>query len=229
MNFQKQLEYLYFNGSELSTFSPTDCFAGMKNLEELILQNNKISYLPDGMFDNLSKLRYLDLDNNNISDLSEICTNLPQLFHLSLSHNLLTTISLTDCFAGMINLEELALMNNEISYLPNGMFANLSKLRYLDLDYNIISDPSGLCTDLPQLYRLSLRHNALTIFRLRDCFAEMFSLEVLDLRDNNMSQLPAGMFDNLLQLRIVHLDNNNISDPGICTNLHLFTNIEFKQ
>ena len=62
----KQLKWLVLSRNKLTTLSPTDCFAGMDNLEELDLSNNEISYLPDGIFANLSQLTALDLNNNNI-------------------------------------------------------------------------------------------------------------------------------------------------------------------
>ena len=225
----KQLKQLILKRNKLTTLIPTDCLAGMDYLIKLDLRDNEISYLPYGIFANLSQLRDLYLDNNNISDLSGICTDLPRLSHLSLNHNFLTTVSPTHCFAGMNHLEVLDLRNNDIVYLPDGICANLSQLKYLDLDNNNISDLSRICTNLPRLIQLSLRHNALTTLCPMDCFSGMDYLEVLDLRDNEISQLPNGIFANLSQLKYLYLDNNKISDPkGICTNLPLLQSLRLR-
>ena len=131
----KQLKWLFLTRNKLKTVNPTDCFAGMDNLEILDLSSNEISNLPDGIFANLSKLRYLYLDNNDISDPSGICTNLPVLKRLTLSNNQILAIP-ENCFQHFKNLEFLDISCNRISDLSMKLIAPLTLMKYINASSN---------------------------------------------------------------------------------------------
>ena len=63
-------------------------FDGLSNLEFLFLQENELSALPDGVFDNLSSLEYLHLYENDLSALPDgVFDGLSNLYELNLSGN----------------------------------------------------------------------------------------------------------------------------------------------
>ena len=71
-----------------------------------------ITSLSSEDFGGLSKLKYIRLDNNKLSNLPE------------------------DVFAGLSNIRALALRHNQLSSLPEDIFVRLSKLEYLHLGNN---------------------------------------------------------------------------------------------
>ena len=99
------------SGQGIKSLSSGD-FNGLSNLEDLYLDNNRLSSLPADVFAGLSNLQYLDLYSNNLS-------NLP-----------------ANIFADLSNLQNLDLYSNKLSSLPANVFAGLSNLQDLFLDRN---------------------------------------------------------------------------------------------
>ena len=80
-----------------------------------------------------SKLKILDLRNNQLVTLPESFGNLQELIMLNLDGNRLTT--LPESFGNLQELEDLSLNGNRLTALPESL-GNLHALRYLNLDYN---------------------------------------------------------------------------------------------
>ena len=118
---------LGLSGNNLSSL-PQGIFQGLSNLQTLRLEENNLSSLPQGIFQGLSNLQSLQLYNNNLSSL-------PQ-----------------GIFQGLSNLEELTLHNNNLSSLPQGIFQGLSNLRRLLLQNNNLSSLPELPSSLTGLY-----------------------------------------------------------------------------
>uniref|UniRef100_A0A3Q2V4I5 Toll-like receptor 22 n=1 Tax=Haplochromis burtoni TaxID=8153 RepID=A0A3Q2V4I5_HAPBU len=105
----------------------------MTQLRSLILQNNELSELPVAV-QGLTTLEVYDLSINDISELyCPYFWNLTSLTILDLSHNHISYIF--DC-----TLEFLYLKNNELINLFQGVFSNLSSLRYLNLDVRMCNN-----------------------------------------------------------------------------------------
>ena len=193
-------------------------FQYFQQLLHLDLSHNRISVLREGIFSNLSHLRDLHLNNNNISDPSGIRANLSQLQYLDLSCN-----QVADLPDGIFNnLPQLIYQNlsyNSIAILPDGIFDNLPRLTQLILNNNNISYPGGISANLTSLKYLVLNNNQLSVLP-EGLFQYFQQLLYLDLSNNRISVLREGIFSNLSLLYYLHLNNNNISDPtGICADL----------
>ena len=127
------------------------------NLRIINLADNRISHVEYGTFNGLNHLAHLLLDNNRIDDISLLFSRLISLTHLSLSSNKITSI-IASHFP--LNLQEINLSKNKISYVGLSIFYNLRKLKKVDLSYNRL-DPElsksclrvrpGLATK-PELY-----------------------------------------------------------------------------
>jgi Leucine-rich repeat (LRR) protein len=63
-------------------FISAGMFASFANLSTLILREKAISIIPDGVFDGLTQLRYLDLSGNKLTVVS------PQTFGVELRHQI---------------------------------------------------------------------------------------------------------------------------------------------
>ena len=83
----KKLIASNINIKELSA----DFFNNFNRLEWLDLSNNNISELPDSI-DNLKVLKFLYLYNNKFNEIPEFVTHLPNLRELNLSENYITKI-----------------------------------------------------------------------------------------------------------------------------------------
>ena len=163
--FFESLKKLYLHFNKLSNL-PENIFENLIKLEWLDLQNNNLSTLPEKIFDNLVKLKWLDLSYNNIEDLPEnIFENLIKLELLGLQNNNLSTLP-EKILDNLVNLEDLGLLGNKLSSLPEKILDNLVNLEWLSLSRNNL-------TNLPE-----------------NIFEKLINLEDLYLSNNNLSTLP---------------------------------------
>jgi Leucine-rich repeat (LRR) protein len=132
-------------------------FSNLINLETIILNKNKLQFLPD--FSKLKKLCDLDaylnrirkmpsgidssqnltrinLTFNHLQDLGNEIYNCTNLTSLKLKHNSLS--KLEPEIKNLTNLTDLNLDNNEIDDVPDE-FINLVKLKKLSFNYNSIN------------------------------------------------------------------------------------------
>lgn len=82
----------------------------------LYLQNNEIRTLPEDLFDTLPKLMYLDIRDNQLTDIPKTIKNHQCLSHLLLQNNKLT--SLPNELGTVTNLKVLQLNGNPLMYPP---------------------------------------------------------------------------------------------------------------
>ncbi|XP_016106383.1 lumican-like [Sinocyclocheilus grahami] len=152
-------------------------------IKYLYLQNNLIEEIKAGVFDNVTDLRWLVLDNNNItSDKIQAGTidKLSKLEKLLFSYNKLTKPP------GPLSksLDELKLISNQLSSFPA----------------NTLSGMENLTT-------IHLSENKLTTESITGAFKGLKSLVLLDVSENKLKKLPSGVPPSLLML---YADNNDI-------------------
>nr|XP_032820774.1 LOW QUALITY PROTEIN: leucine-rich repeat transmembrane protein FLRT3-like [Petromyzon marinus] len=131
-----------------------------RGLEELRLDDNRISRIPDRIFGQLTYLSRLALDGNILGDASISASSfsgLPSLTELSLARNVLTTVP---THLPMLGLQKLILQDNQISRLPPGVFYGLKQLQRIDLSGNGLRSLSqGSFNGLESLSHLSACNN----------------------------------------------------------------------
>ncbi|XP_007500988.2 toll-like receptor 7 [Monodelphis domestica] len=218
-------------------------FAGLKNLVEIDFRCNcvpvrlgpkdrictKRPNIDSGSFRNLTKLKSLYLDANQ---LSEIPLDLPsslQLLSLEANHIFsITRENLTD----LVNLEILYLGQNcyfrnpcnDSFSIEKDAFQSLRNLTLLSLKANnLTAVPTVLPSSLTELY---LHNNNIQRFK-KDDFHNLYQLQILDLSGNcprcfnvpfpcipcpNNSPLVihGGAFDSLSELKILRLHSNSL-------------------
>jgi hypothetical protein len=150
-----------------------------KDITELIIISERLTDEDILPLRHLTNLTYLDLDGNNITDIS-LLAGLTKLEHLDLQGNRIRDIS---PLAGLINLEYLTLWDNVITDISP--LEGLTKLETLDLDNNIIRDISAL-SGLVNLEYLYLWDNLIEDI---SPLAGLTNLRTLDLDENNISDL----------------------------------------
>ena len=126
-------------------------FDDLVALGQLDLANNQLVTLPSGLLEHTAPLHRLELQNNKLMSLeADVFRTLASLATLYLDDNELTMLS-SDVFKivdpmdntaliGNPTLRTLYLQNNQLSSLPDGIFAGLPTLEILDLRDNELSD-----------------------------------------------------------------------------------------
>ncbi|XP_029133006.1 podocan isoform X1 [Labrus bergylta] len=206
-----QLETLNLQNNWLTTDGIQDeGFEMLEQLAYLYLANNKLTsapiVLPPSLvsadfaanqltkifpytFGHKPKLRSVYLHNNKLSD-----AGLPE--HMFNASDNLEILTMSSNFLRVVprnlpsSLYRLHLKSNKLEKIPAGAFDNLSNLRELYLQNNLLSN-EGMDNET---------------------FSQLSSLECLDLSNNNLSVVPKGLPRNLV---LLHLEKNSIrSIPG---------------
>lgn len=178
-----------------------------ETLTELVLNGNRVTSVPNGVFTKLSRLIYLYLEDNKIEMLRY------------------------DAFQGLVSLHKLMLMRNRVTTIEPATFKNLTALRILDLSHNSINDlHNSTFTELTALKELNLARNKITEASFADLpstlnflYLDDNDIETLEegsfvrtprlslsLTGNRISSITRGAFD-LPTLRDLYLNNNNLT------------------
>ena len=133
-------------------------FLGMAGMTVLILDDNGLSALPEGLLAGSPKLRVLRLRGNRFETLPAL-GSAPALIELDLTNNLLAELP-AEAFADLPALGYLYLGGNQIEALPADLLADTEALRILELQDNALEAlPEGLFADVPKLVSLQLQGN----------------------------------------------------------------------
>lgn len=163
---------------------------------ELDLNNTELTTLTERikMLPNLQKM---DLGNNRIKEIPSSIGDLKNLTFLNLTNNDLFANSLPDSFSDLTALESLGLGSNKIGF--NGVIGT-------DVVTGFGKIPPGI-TSLENLKVLSLANNELTDAAIPDEFWNLNKLERLQLNGNSLSFLP-DRISELVHLKYLWLQGN---------------------
>uniref|UniRef100_A0A0N5ASA3 LRRCT domain-containing protein n=1 Tax=Syphacia muris TaxID=451379 RepID=A0A0N5ASA3_9BILA len=183
-----------------------------KNLqpESITLAYNHISDIHANAFQYVQdRLQKLNLNNNQITSFPILAlSNLQQLFYLSLQNNLISAVDTANFKeAKLRKLRYLHLDNNQIEYLPNGSLSNLP-LHVLTISNNRITTVSP--SALPKtLWFLDLKNNDIQEIPYH-ALNEIASLKTLDLEGNNITEINVRMNNEFKNPVNLLLKNNKI-------------------
>ncbi|MEE6515739.1 hypothetical protein FKM82_024758 [Ascaphus truei] len=203
---------------------PTALYCDGRNLKYLpyvparvkyaYFQNNQISAVPDGAFDNATGLVWLALHGNQLlSDKvgRKIFSKLRGLERLYLQHNNLTRIP-----SGLPrSLRELHLSSNQLPRVPSNALEGLENLTALYLHENQIQEVGSALRGLKSLVHLDLSNNQLR--KLPDSLPN--SLEQLYMEYNQLSALPVDYFKAYPKLQYVRISHNRLTNEGVPGNM----------
>ncbi|GAB6024281.1 TOLL-like receptor [Chamberlinius hualienensis] len=204
------LQYLYINKNSLTSIKNSD-LVNCKELGLLDLSFNKISHIEDNVFDQLTNLYSLFLNNNKLTTISPTFGKL-SVYELKLDNNLLTEINMLDF---SINLKYLDAKQNLITQVS----ANLSNLHIKEIKLPFNKIKSLDIIELPMtLEVINVQHNNIKHFSVE--YVEPNRLRDIFLTDNNIQIVPNDGFD----ARNYHIMNN----PLVCSceNSWLFSDSE---
>ncbi len=196
---------LHLNNKELTDLIGFDEIPGITALEELRLDDNKLTTLTENIFHGLTHLMLLELTHNELATLPE------NIFH------------------GLTSLRWLFLANNQFSELPENIFGGLNELEDLNLYNNHLTTlPANIFHDLHALKRLHLEVNQLAALP-NNIFHGLVSLETLNLNGNQLTTFQENTFYDLTALRDLSLWNNPIplTEAQLRKKLHLPHKVEY--
>jgi len=183
---------------------------GLSQLTQLLLSSNQITKLPDYGFPRLTSLRYLKLNNNNLTNLTSGLFG-PQLTDLILNHNMLSSFP-QGVFGGLSNLRFLDFAYNKFSTLPPKVFSNLTSLSALYLDANPLATiQQGAFDGLGRLDDLRME-SALVSSLPEAIFRPLTSLTYLSMIGwRQLTDLPPGLFVGLSNLQDIVMSGANLT------------------
>ena len=228
------IEELDISNCNMQEFLPT-AFSQMKNIIYINLAGNKLTTLPQGLFDKTDTIEELDLSYNNIATLPKNLFNKTNLAILHLKYNEVednlefvtkdvqkldvsfNKISYVNnqMFKGLENLSNLMLRGNKIKRIHPAAFVSLRNLRHIDVSFN----------DLDQLNSLTfLKNPDLEVIRINDNirlkslpnegFETMgkspFHIFLFDASNCDLSTLGENTFKTMPFLTRLMLSGNNI-------------------
>ncbi|XP_028266048.1 extracellular matrix protein 2 [Parambassis ranga] len=184
------------------------------SLEELKINNNKLSALTHYSFEGLMNLLKLELQENTLHEgsVSPLAfTPLQKLLSLQLDNNRFRSIPL-----GLpASLQLLQISENLIEEVTEEELRDCIHLRVLDLSHNHLHEQSiatRAWTHLRSLEALDLSHNHFTSVPMN----LPRPLRKLTLQHNNISRIPSFTFRHLRPgLQSLRLSHNDMSNKGI--------------
>ena len=190
---------------------PEGLFDNMTNLTTVYLGNNYISKLPENLFKNNKKVENIELSNNKLTEIKkDDFSNLPQLQIIQMEDNNIEKIE-EGAFDGDVNLQSIYAPNNELEGLPKKLFKDMKSLTFVDFSNNYFSELPECFSDATKLKKIHVRNNEMTDITKVD-FSNMLDLEEINFYKNYIKEVPDGTFANNTKLFSVDLHDNQISD-----------------
>ncbi|KAI1725771.1 leucine rich repeat domain-containing protein [Ditylenchus destructor] len=210
------LQELYINNNKLSEV-PMAAIQGLRALNVLSLRCNKIGNLTDAVFLDTPSLIEVNLGCNKICKIDENAFGEVKntLQNLILDNNCLKRIP-SKAIDGMQFLIALHIKYNEIEKLGSNDLRNMTSLSMLTLTGNAISHISKNFThNTPNLRYIYLGENALSSIEA-GTMKQFSQAEIIDLSYNNLPEITVDLFNGMENLQHLNLEANAIKDvaPG---------------
>lgn len=201
-----QLETLNLQNNWLTTNGLEDeGFEMLEQLAYLYLANNMLTSAPKALPPSLISA---DFAANQLTKIYPYTFGYkPKLRSVYLHNNKLTDTGLPEhTFNGSDSLEILTMSSNFLQVVPRNLPSSLYRLHLKNNKLEKI--PTGAFDNLSNLRELYLQNNLLTNEGMDNhTFSQLSSLECLDLSSNNLSVVPKGLPRNLV---LLHLEKNSI-------------------
>ncbi|XP_010885686.2 lumican [Esox lucius] len=192
-------------------------------IKYLYLQNNLITEIKAGVFDNVTEdLRWLVLDQNQITSDKVAKGSIDKLTGLQkffFSHNNLTEAIIPPSKS----LDELKMTNNQLSKFHKASLSGMKNLTSVHLQHNKLTSESlnGVFKGLNSVLFIEVTNN-----KLKKLPSGMpSSLETFYADHNDISSISAGDLKELPKLAYLRLAYNKLTDAGISAGVFNVTNL----
>ncbi|KAL8597685.1 hypothetical protein ACOMHN_012652 [Nucella lapillus] len=194
------LRYLFLNQNPLVTVP--DLRFGSQVLQLVDFSNCKLTKVPKTMPTSVSDFR---LSDNKIMQINQSdFTNMTKLRLLTINNNELHFVA-NGAFNDLESLDEIWLRNNKLVYIPRGLPDHLRKL-YMDSN-KIREIEDGLFSNASRLDYLTVENNKINRIN-NNTFTGLQFLKSLNFRGNKLRVIEGGTFDSLGNLTTLSLSNN---------------------
>ena len=181
----------------------------MRYLRELLIEQNNISFISEGSFQNNFGLEKLKLGRNKLVALKPgIFQGLKNLLKLHLNQNMISRLK-NGTFQLLLSLNELDLSGNEIFVIEKGAFNGLERLTNLDLAQNKLRKVFEFnFRKLTSLRTLNLQFNFIHAVE-DESFIYLEHLKNLSINNNNLTAVPKAL-KGLRALMFLDLSGNSL-------------------
>ncbi|XP_035003340.2 leucine-rich repeat-containing G-protein coupled receptor 5-like [Hippoglossus stenolepis] len=210
---------------------PDHAFSQLGRLVVLHLNNNRIVSMGTDCFHGLHSLETLDLNYNSLVEFPSAVRSLGHLKELGFHSNNIQSIP-EHAFTGNPSLITIFFYDNPIQSVGSSAFQNLPELRTLSLNgaadltefpdltgtkslesltitgARIISLPSSVCEQLPNLQLLDLSYNHIHSL---PSFSACENIQKIDLHHNDIEELQENNFHGLMSLSSLDLSWNRLT------------------
>lgn len=139
-----------------------DNFIGCYNLQRLNLGQNLIREIPPRTFGKMRSLQNLALNNNKITTIGEEAFIYTSLDEIDLEYNFLNNFNVEVFSAVGETLKKLYLTQNNLTGIPSRAFSGLKNLEILALNKNQLQISSDAFRGLENLLYLNIGENRMT-------------------------------------------------------------------
>lgn len=216
MDVSRSLESLEMSFGVISDEFPEDSLRPLSSLLWLALDNNNIRVVHRTSLYTFSNLQYLNLDFNRVTYLPEGLFN--PLIHthlrdIRLSYNLLNKLP-TETFSSLPELQTVVLSGNNIKYIEQKAFKDLHSMTTIFLTENrLIKISPQSFFNLPKLMRLDLQYNDMRYFTF-DAFLNTSIVHplALNMSHNRIADLFCNYRKPFIKIKVMDLSYNEIQE-----------------
>lgn len=202
--FVRGIDFTKYNFNDKKCSNHPKLLSEMQRLRWLRLNNTQLTELPSDLRQ-LKKLEQLHVKNNQLKDLTKDIVELNCLRVLNARHNHITNDKLPQNLYKLEDLTVLDLSHNELNEVPINLEESKSIL-VLNLSHNkILSIPNHLFINLTDLVYLDLSSNKLEM--LPPQLRRLVHLKTLILNDNPLLHAQLRQIPALVSLEALHLRN----------------------
>lgn len=207
-SFPSTLEKLFLQNNELNSLQLTFLFQ-LKRLNEFNFDFNRLTFLPEKIFQSNERLKSLSMQGNDLNTLNNRSFDgLKHLLTLNLARNRLQFARDDQPFQSLISLKYLNLDRNaQMNLSSSTLFGLASTLQELSIQNCQLTSIDHLLDGFTQLQRLKLSSNSLTSLSIDHSSQSLISI---DLQRNRFSSIP-NLFRNFSTLIDLDLSSNQIS------------------
>lgn len=226
-NILPTLRHIDISHSRIEKENLKNMFNGLINstikvlyMSHIFTHSGKSYTIHNDLFQSLrdTELRIIDLNSNPWGFKGELHNHLfrhlSHLYQLHLANCQLHTIH-KDAFRGLNKLKVIILKDNLISCKPECSFlkkgVKLKNLIFIDLSFNFIHGCKGCVVfneeKFPRLQTILLKNNKLSIIS-RGMFDNLKSLKRLDLSENQIKVVEPGSFSTIPALEFLYMSGN---------------------